>query len=56
MMQQAQGSLVGQAGQIMGTPMMDPEKNPEGMANMGEMLGTATQMAAENQQQPPTEE
>ena len=56
MMEQAQGSLVNQAGQMMGTAMMDPEKNPEGMANMGEMLGTASQMAAENQQQPPTEE
>ena len=56
MMEQAQGSLVNQAGQMMGTAMMDPEKNPEGMANMGEMLGNATQMAAENQQQPPTEE
>ena len=56
MMQQAQGSLVGQAGQILGTPMMDPEKNPEGVAVMAETLGNATQMAAENQQQPPIEE
>ena len=56
MMQQAQGSLVGQAGQILGTPMMDPEKNPEGVAVMAETLGNATQMAAENQQQPPMEE
>jgi hypothetical protein len=38
-------SLVDQAGQLAGTPMMDPSKNPEAM-NMAQQL---------IQQQPPTD-
>ena len=34
----AQQQLLSQAGQLAGTPMMDPEKNPEGTDAMGEWL------------------
>ena len=37
--QQVAASLVNQAGQIAGAPMMDPEKNPEGFGAMSEMIG-----------------
>jgi len=40
--QQAQQALVGQAGQMMSSPMMDPSKNPEAleaMASMAPALG-----------------
>ncbi len=50
--QQVQASLVNQAGQIAGTPLMDPEKNPEGIANLGENLGLV-QTAAQNAALPP---
>ena len=43
-MQQAQQmatqqQLLGQAGQLASAPIMDPSKNPEGVANLGEQLG-----------------
>ena len=31
-----QQSLVDQAGQLASTPLMDPSKNPEGLANLAE--------------------
>ena len=52
------GSLVGQAGQIMGTPMMDPSKNPDGFNDLSNMIGDRMQIGAEEQaaqQQPPQE-
>ena len=54
--QQVAGSLVDQAGQIAGTPMMDPEKNPDGFNNMSEMIGAQLGASAEANQQPPMEE
>ena len=54
--QQMGGAIVNQAGQMMGTPMMDPEKNPEGFNQMSEMVGDQLAMAAEQNQQPPIEE
>ena len=54
--QQIAGSLVDQAGQIAGTPMMDPEKNPDGFNNMSEMIGDQIGASAEANQQPPMEE
>ena len=54
--QQVAGSLVDQAGQIAGTPMMDPEKNPDGFNNMSEMIGDQLGASAEANQQPPMEE
>ena len=54
--QQIAGSLVDQAGQIAGTPMMDPEKNPDGFNNMSEMIGDQLGASAEANQQPPMEE
>ena len=45
-------SLVGQTGQIAGTPMMDPSKNPEGTAALGDQIN---EMSAEQQAQPPQE-
>ena len=50
--QAAMQSLVGQTGQIAGTPMMDPSKNPEGTAALGDQIN---EMAAEQQAQPPQE-
>ncbi len=50
---QVAGSLVNQAGQIMGTPMMDPSKNPEGTNALGNMLGDQASMA---QGTPPPQE
>ena len=35
---QAQQSLVNQAGQFANTAMMDPEKNPEGTAALGDIV------------------
>ena len=55
MQQQAMGSVVSQAGQIAGTPMMDPEKNPEGFNNMSEMIGDQIGAGVEDAQQPPQE-
>jgi len=44
--QQMQASLMDQAGQLAGTPMMDPSKNPEGFEQMREaapaMMGVPT--------------
>ena len=54
--QQVAGSLVDQAGQIAVTPMMDPEKNPDGFNNMSEMIGDQLGASAEANQQPPMEE
>ena len=48
----AQQELVKQAGQIVGSPMMDPSKNPEGTAQMGEIIADQAQGLAQ-QQQPP---
>ena len=57
--QQVAGSLVGQAGQIMGTPMMDPSKNPDGFNDLSDMIGDRMQIGSEEmaaqQQQPPQE-
>ena len=53
---QAQQSLVNQAGQIMSAPMMDPSKNPEGTAQMGEIIADQAQgivAQQQAQQQPP---
>ena len=53
---QAQQSLVDQAGQIMSAPMMDPSKNPEGTAQMGEIIADQAQgivAQQQAQQQPP---
>ena len=49
---QAQQSLVGQAGQIIRSPMMDPSKNPEGTAQLGEIVADQAQGLIQ-QQQPP---
>ena len=49
--QQVMGSLVGQAGQIAGTPMMDPSKNPEGFENMSNMVADQLQTASEQNMQ-----
>ena len=38
MAQQAQQSLIGQAGQFANTAMLDPEKNPEGTAALGNIV------------------
>jgi len=46
--QQAQQSLLDQTGQLAGTPLMDPEKNPE--------LAEQAAMAVQNLQQAPPEE
>ena len=49
----AQQELVKQAGQIVGSPMMDPSKNPEGTAQMGEIIADQAQGLIQQQQQPP---
>ena len=54
--QQVAGSLVDQAGQIAGTPMMDPSKNPDGFNDMSNMIGDQMAASAESAQQPPMEE
>ena len=54
--QQVAGSLVDQAGQIAGTPMMDPSKNPDGFNDMSNMIGDQMAASAESVQQPPMEE
>ena len=54
--QQVMGSLVDQAGQIAGTDMMSPEKNPEGFDNMSEIVTDQLQMAQEEQDQAPPQE
>ena len=57
MQQQALGSITDQAGQIAGTPMMDPEKNPDGFNDMSDMIADQVGMSQENAQQPqPPEE
>ena len=47
--QQMQASLLSQAGQLAGTPMMDPSKNPEGFEKMQEAVPA---MMGQQQQQP----
>ena len=49
----AQAQLMGQVGQVAGSPMMDPSKNPEGTAAMGEMVAEQAAMMQEEQQLPP---
>ncbi len=45
MAQQAQQSLIGQAGQFANTAMLDPEKNPEGTGALGDIIADqATQL------------
>ena len=55
MSQQAQQELVKQTGQLAGTPLMDPTKNPElsdqATALASNMLGAATQPMEEPQQE-----
>ena len=54
MMQQAQQSLVGQAGQFANTAMMDPEKNPEGTQALGNLVADqANALLGGGQQAPP---
>ena len=50
--QQVAGTLLNQAGQIAGTPMMDPSKNPDGFNDMSEMIADQVTMSQE-QQAPP---
>ena len=38
-----QQSLIGQAGQLAGTPLMDPEKNPDVKDQIGDVIGGALQ-------------
>ena len=52
--QQVAGTLLNQAGQIAGTPMMDPSKNPDGFNDMSEMIADQVTMGQE-QQAPPQE-
>ena len=40
-LQQSQQNLLGQAGQLASSPLMDPEKNPEGVEQLGQQLGLA---------------
>ena len=54
-MQAAQAQLIGQAGQFASSPMMDPSKNPEGTAAMGEIVGDQASMMQEEQDYPPEE-
>ena len=57
--QQMSASLLSQAGQFAGSPLMDPEKNPEGVDNMSEMVADNVVpqlqqgMQQAQQQQPP---
>ncbi len=48
----AQQELISQAGQMVSSPMMDPSKNPEGTAALGEMVADQTPEMLE-QAQPP---
>ncbi len=52
--QQVAGTLLNQAGQIAGTPMMDPSKNPDGFNDMSDMIAEQVTMGQE-QQAPPQE-
>ena len=59
-MQQAQQmatqqQLLGQAGQLAGAPIMDPSKNPEGVANLGEQLGLGEATEGLGETTPPEE-
>ena len=59
-MQQAQQmatqqQLLGQAGQLAGAPIMDPSKNPEGVANLGEQLGLGGATEGLGETTPPEE-
>ena len=57
--QQMSASLLSQAGQFAGSPLMDPEKNPEGVDSMSEMVADNVVpqlqqgMQQAQQQQPP---
>ena len=53
MQSQLTNSVVDQAGQLAGTPMMDPSKNPEGFDAASEMVGDQLSILAEENQQPP---
>ena len=53
--QQVAGTLLNQAGQIAGTPMMDPSKNPDGFNDMSDMIADQVTMGQEQQQAPPQE-
>jgi hypothetical protein len=53
--QQVSGTLLNQAGQIAGTPMMDPSKNPDGFNDMSEMIADQVTMGQDQQQAPPQE-
>jgi hypothetical protein len=48
-----QASLVDQAGQLAGTPMMDPSKNPDAQEQANRIADTLNMGA--QQQQPPEE-
>ena len=51
----AQEQLVGQAGSIANSPLMDPSKNPEGVANLGEQLGLGGATEGLGETTPPEE-
>ena len=53
--QQVAGTLLNQAGQIAGTPMMDPSKNPDGFNDMSDMIADQVTMRQEQQEAPPQE-
>jgi hypothetical protein len=54
MQQQMQASIVNQTGQLMGTPLMDPAKNPEAVESVQTVMQNfAGQQQGQPQQQPP---
>ena len=50
-----QQQLLGQAGQLSRAPIMDPSKNPEGVANLGEQLGLGGATEGLGETTPPQE-
>ena len=50
-----QQQLLGQAGQLASSPIMDPSKNPEGVANLGEQLGLGGATEGLGETTPPEE-
>ena len=51
----AQQQLLGQAGQLASSPLMDPSKNPEGVAQLGESLGLGAATENFGETTPPPE-
>ena len=50
-----QQALLGQAGQLASSPIMDPSKNPEGVAQLGESLGLGAATENFGETTPPPE-